>query len=233
MSVDERDPETGHRTTGHEWNGIRELNARVPRAVWWAIGITHVWALAVWLLLPAWPLGETYTEGLLGIDQRELVAGEIEAGRFPAAHWDFLARPAPGPEAAIGKDPNRFFGELMAGWTRDGTLDAFDPSALEAYRQGANEPSRIHAMCEDYRAGASIDLDDDREDRDRRIACPLLVLWGARGLMHRHYDVLGTWRDKAADVRGHAIDCGHFLAEEQPVETLAALLPFLRGEPAG
>lgn len=87
MSVDDRDPETGHKTTGHEWNGIRELNARVPRAVWWAIGITHVWALVVWVLVPAWPLGETYTEGLLGIDQRELVAGEIEAGQRFRAHW--------------------------------------------------------------------------------------------------------------------------------------------------
>ncbi|MGP1358860.1 cytochrome-c oxidase, cbb3-type subunit III [Roseicyclus sp.] len=87
MSVEERDPETGHRTTGHDWNGIKELNTRVPRAVWWAIGITHVWALAVWLLLPAWPLGETYTEGLLGVDQRELVAGEIEAGQRFRAHW--------------------------------------------------------------------------------------------------------------------------------------------------
>jgi cytochrome c oxidase cbb3-type subunit 3 len=87
MSVEERDDLTGHRTTGHEWNGIRELNTRVPRAVWWAIGITHVWALIVWLLLPSWPLVTTYTKGLLGIDQRELVAGEIEAGQRYRAHW--------------------------------------------------------------------------------------------------------------------------------------------------
>lgn len=87
MSVEERDELTGHRTTGHEWNGIRELNTRVPRAVWWAIGITHVWALLMWILLPAWPLVSTYTRGLLGIDQRELVAGEIEAGQRYRAHW--------------------------------------------------------------------------------------------------------------------------------------------------
>lgn len=87
MPVEERDELTGHRTTGHEWNGITELNTRVPRAVWWAIGITHLWALVVWLLLPAWPLVTTYTRGLLGVDQRELVAGAIAEGQRYRAHW--------------------------------------------------------------------------------------------------------------------------------------------------
>lgn len=87
MSVKEHDPLTGHRTTGHEWNGITELNTRVPRAVWWAIGITHLWALAIWVLMPAWPLVTTYTRGLLGVDQRELVAGELEAGQRYRAFW--------------------------------------------------------------------------------------------------------------------------------------------------
>ena len=87
MSVDERDPLTGHQTTGHAWNGITELNTRVPRAIWWAIGITHLWALIMWILLPAWPLVTTYTKGILGIDQRELVAGEIEAGERYREHW--------------------------------------------------------------------------------------------------------------------------------------------------
>lgn len=87
MSVEERDPLTGHQTTGHEWNGITELNTRVPRAVWWAIGITHLWALVMWILLPTWPLVTTYTQGLLGIDQRQLVAGEIEAGERYREHW--------------------------------------------------------------------------------------------------------------------------------------------------
>lgn len=87
MSVNERDPLTGHQTTGHEWNGITELNTRVPRAIWWAIGITHVWALVVWVLMPTWPLVTTYTRGLLGIDQRQLVAGELDAGQRYRAHW--------------------------------------------------------------------------------------------------------------------------------------------------
>ena len=88
MSEEERDPLTGHRTTGHEWNGITELNTRVPRAVWWAIGITHVWALVMWILLPSWPLVTTYTKGLLGVDQRELVQGEIVAGQRYREYWE-------------------------------------------------------------------------------------------------------------------------------------------------
>ncbi len=107
MSVEERDPLTGHQTTGHEWNGITELNTRVPRAVWWAIGITHVWALVMWILLPTWPLVTTYTKGLLGIDQRELVAGRARGGRaLPRAMGGALRRrrprrhpPGRGPDA--------------------------------------------------------------------------------------------------------------------------------------
>lgn len=87
MSVGERDPLTGHQTTGHEWNGITELNTRVPRAVWWFIGITHLWALVMWILLPAWPLVTTYTKGVLGVDQRQLVAGEIAEGERYREHW--------------------------------------------------------------------------------------------------------------------------------------------------
>ncbi|MBB5221602.1 cytochrome c oxidase cbb3-type subunit 3 [Amaricoccus macauensis] len=87
MSVDERDPLTGHRTTGHEWNGITELNTRVPRAVWWAIGLTHAWAVLMWFLLPSWPLVTTYTKGLLGVDQRQLVAGQLAAAARDHDQW--------------------------------------------------------------------------------------------------------------------------------------------------
>lgn len=95
MSEEERDPLTGHRTTGHEWNGITELNTRVPRAVWWAIGITHLWALVLWILLPSWPLVTTYTKGLLGVDQRELVQGEIVAGQRYREYWEANLAAAP------------------------------------------------------------------------------------------------------------------------------------------
>jgi haloacetate dehalogenase len=84
-------------------------------------------------------------------------------------------------------------------------------------------------MCEDYRAGATLDCAIDAADREagRRIACPVLALWGAQGLVGKLYDVLAVWRDWAGNAEGQAIDCGHYLAEEKPEETLAALLPFL------
>ena len=97
MSVKERDPLTGHQTTGHEWNGIKELNTRVPRAVWWFIGITHVWALLLWILLPAWPLVTTYTKGILGLDQQERVEEEVRELRLARSQWtsEVAARPVP------------------------------------------------------------------------------------------------------------------------------------------
>ena len=81
-------------------------------------------------------------------------------------------------------------------------------------------------MCEDYRAAASIDLEHDNADLDKRIACPLLVLWGDRGAMHGLYDVLATWRERAKDVRGFALPGGHWLPEQVPDETYAALRSF-------
>ncbi len=115
MPVKEHDPLTGHRTTGHEWNGITELNTRVPRAVWWAVGITHVWALVIWVLMPAWPLITTYTKGLLGTDQREEVAEDILAANMARADW--ADRIVALPVAEIRADP-----ELMA--RVDGTAPA-------------------------------------------------------------------------------------------------------------
>lgn len=85
----------------------------------------------------------------------------------------------------------------------------------------------IHASCEDYRAGASIDLVHDEADLDQRIQCPLLALWGQHGLIERHFDVLATWHERVAGlVTGQALDCGHFLPEERPEETAKALLAF-------
>lgn len=87
MSVKDRDPLTGHQTTGHEWDGITELNTRVPRIVWIAIIVTHVWALAVWILLPAWPLVSSYTKGVLGIDQQEEVEQDILRAGLARSDW--------------------------------------------------------------------------------------------------------------------------------------------------
>jgi len=153
----------------------------------------------------------------------------IRSGAKPAAHWGFLSEPYPTPEEEIGRDPLPYFKGLMAKWTAGSSLDAFDPRALAAYRQSCNEPTRIHAMCEDYRAGATIDMQLDEADQKagRRITCPVQALWGKKNGLDRWYDVPAVWRDWADHVEGHAIDCGHYIAEEAPEATLAALEPFL------
>lgn len=143
-------------------------------------------------------------------------------------HWFFLAQPAPLPETMIGAAPIAYLHAKIGGW---GTgLDAFAPEALAEYERCIQDPASVHAMCEDYRAAATIDLAHDRADEAARIGCPLLVLWGDKGLMHRHFDVPATWRAKHAQpetVRGQALPAGHFLVEEAPAATLAALEPFL------
>ena len=102
-------------------------------------------------------------------------------------------------------------------------------AALAEYRRCYTDPETIHAMCEDYRAGATIDmrLDEENQKAGRRIACPVQALWGQKNGQERWYDVPAVWRDWADSVEGHGIDCGHYLAEEAPDETLAALEPFL------
>ncbi len=139
-------------------------------------------------------------------------------------HWFFLAQPAGHPERMIGADPDYYLESKLRAWSAGD--DVYPPEAMAEYQRCFRDPATIHATCEDYRAGASIDLADDRADADKRIECPLLVLWGGKGIMHRHYDVLATWRDKALDVRGAAMPCGHFLPEEAPEETYQALSAF-------
>ncbi|TGD65203.1 cytochrome-c oxidase, cbb3-type subunit III [Tabrizicola sp. WMC-M-20] len=87
MSVEERDPVSGYLTTGHVWNGITELNSPVPRIVFAFMVVTHLYALVAWFLLPAWPLGQTFTKGLLGIDQKTAVAADIAAANADRAGW--------------------------------------------------------------------------------------------------------------------------------------------------
>jgi haloacetate dehalogenase len=143
-------------------------------------------------------------------------------------HWFFLIQPGGLPERLIGADPLFYLHWTLGRW---GTgLEAFAPAALAEYERCFRDPGAIHASCEDYRAAASIDLAHDEADRQQRIECPLLVLWGRRGLMERHFDVLATWRERAAGaVSGRALDCGHFLPEERPQETAQELLAFFGG----
>jgi haloacetate dehalogenase len=139
-------------------------------------------------------------------------------------HWFFLIQPGQLPERLIGTDPVYYLRKKLGAWA---ALDDFAPEALAEYERCFGDPATIHASCEDYRAAASIDLVHDEADLDRKIQCPLLVLWGRRGLMERHFDVLATWREKAAGpVSGRALDCGHFLAEERPEDTARELLAF-------
>lgn len=138
-------------------------------------------------------------------------------------HWFFLAQPAPFPERVIAADPGAFYFR--------GDRSVFAAEALEDYLRCARDERTIHAMCEDYRAGATYDYAADEADRGRRrISCPLLALWSERGELERGFDVLEVWRRWADDVRGHPVDCGHYLAEEAPGAVSSALMEFFQDE---
>lgn len=152
-----------------------------------------------------------------------------------AGHWTFLAQPAPVPEEEIGRDPVAFWNAKTAAGTKVKSLAPFDPRALAHYHAFFSDPTHIHATCEDYRAGRTTDLADDEADRaaGRRIACPMLALWGDAGILGETRNPLDTWREWANDVRGLAIDSGHYLPEENPAATLSALLDFFGDAPPG
>ena len=135
-------------------------------------------------------------------------------------HWFFLAQPFDLPERMLAADPeNALF--------RNG-VESFEPEALEEYKRFLRNPETIHAICEDYRAAATIDFAQDADDREagKKIACPLLALWGGRGNLEEWYDVLDVWRGWAEDVRGRSLDSGHYIPEEAPEETLSELRAF-------
>jgi haloacetate dehalogenase len=142
-----------------------------------------------------------------------------------AYHWFFLSQPAPFPETLIGKDPDYFLDHSLGTWR--GVAGAFTPEALAAYHEAFRDPEMIRGTCEDYRAGITCDCAFDEADRSagRKIHAPLLVLWGARRSSARLDEI---WRAWAEDVRGHALDCGHFIPEEAPEALLEQLLAFFR-----
>ncbi|WP_029429496.1 alpha/beta fold hydrolase [Blastococcus sp. URHD0036] len=139
-------------------------------------------------------------------------------------HWAFLAQPEPLPERLIAADPEFFFLDAEFG----GVIRGFDADAVAEYARCVRDPAVVHAMCEDYRAGAGCDrrLDDADRAAGRRITCPVQVLWAGRGALAAWYDTLAVWREWADDVTGRALDCGHFIVEELPAQTLAALREF-------
>ena len=177
----------------------------------------------------------------LALDRPEAVAALIPIDIIPtgevwrrasaewavsAYHWPFLAQPKPLPETLIGKDPVYYLEHTLKSWVKPRDLSPFSAEALAHYRALLQDPARIHAICEDYRAGAGIDrrLDDADLAAGRKIACPTLVLYASDYLAGSPLD---AWRAWCTNVAGAAVVSGHFLTEENPKDTLAALIPFL------
>jgi haloacetate dehalogenase len=178
----------------------------------------------------------------LALDHPEAVSALIPVDIIPTAevwrrttaesmlksyHWAFLAQPHPMPETLIGKDPDYYLDYTLSSWAKPRDLSPFSPDALAHYRALLQDPARIHAVCEDYRAGATIDRRLDEADlaASRRITCPTFVLWGRSYLAT---DPVEIWRDWCTNVSGASIDSGHFLMEENPQASLEALVPFLK-----
>ena len=154
---------------------------------------------------------------------------------FAWFHWHLMRQPEPFPETLIGRDAKFYLDFLLDRWTA--VEGAITERAYGEYLRCFSNPETIRASCADYRA-IDVDLAHDEVDRGRKLACPVLALWG-RNMTKRpgwqtggRLDMLQVWRDRAEDVRGRSIDCGHFLAEEAPEETAAEILKFLQGCPA-
>jgi len=146
------------------------------------------------------------------------------AGALRSYHWAFLAQPAPMPETLIGADPRFYLHHLLRRWAGD--FGAIEGPALADYERSFAQPATVVACCEDYRAGATVDVAHDRADRDagRKLTCPVLAMWAIRYLSSQ--SPLATWQRWADDVREVALDCGHFVAEEQPQACAQALAEF-------
>ncbi len=157
---------------------------------------------------------------------REMYRDTTDAFARAYWHWFFLIQPAPMPERMIESDPDFY-------WTsrRASDMRLFEPEALAEYLRCFRDPAMIHASCEDYRAAATIDIAHDDADGGRKLACPLLALWGERGVVGKCFDPLALWRERAQDVRGHALPGGHYLAEEVP-DLVAAEFEAFFGEAA-
>ncbi|HEX5739586.1 MAG TPA: alpha/beta hydrolase [Hydrogenophaga sp.] len=167
------------------------------------LAVDHPQAVRRWVLLDIAPTLSMYEQ-------------TSEAFARAYWHWFFLIQPGPLPEALIASDPARYVRSVMG--SRHAGLGAFDALALAEYERCAALPGTADSICEDYRAGAGVDLEHDRADVDAnvRLAQPLRVLWGAHGAVGRCFDVLVHWRARANQVSGRSLPCGHYIAEELP-----------------
>jgi len=155
---------------------------------------------------------------------REMYQGTTDGFARAYWHWFFLIQKAPFPERMIGADPDSYW--LKKCGSGSAGLSPFSDEALDDYLGAFRDEATIHATCEDYRAGATIDIAHDDADGERKVACPLLALWGANGAIEAHFDCLALWRQRAEYVSGQALPGGHYLAEEVPALVVEHFLRF-------
>jgi haloacetate dehalogenase len=142
-------------------------------------------------------------------------------------HWGFLAQPAPLPERLIAGDVDAYFAHHLRSIGLGREPGRYPEPVIAAYRAQLEDATAVEAICEDYRAGATIDRQLDEADRGRSIACPVLALWGTRGALEPLYgDVLAVWRPWASDLRGRGVEASHFLVEDRPEEVARELIAF-------
>jgi haloacetate dehalogenase len=140
--------------------------------------------------------------------------------------WSFLAAPHPVPETLIGHAPAVIVNHMLDSWSDK--PDVFPADVRDEYIAKFSNADTIHAICEEYRAAATLDYQHDETDRGkRRVSCPVLALWSHSGAVARWYDPVKIWRNWADDLRGGPLPVGHFIPEEAPEETVSQLIEFL------
>lgn len=145
-------------------------------------------------------------------------------------HWFFLIQPEPLPERLISADPDAYLEGVLG--SRFAGMAPFTDDALNAYRTALHDPAVVHAICEDYRASAGVDISDDLAGRrlGETISAPLRVLWGRHGTVGELFEPLALWSSVARSVSGRALDCGHYIAEERPDELVDEIRHFFSGD---
>jgi haloacetate dehalogenase len=141
-------------------------------------------------------------------------------------HWYFLSQPEPFPERIIGNDPDFFYETCLVGWGAT-NISNFDREMIAEYRRAWRDPGMIHGSCSDYRAAASIDLEHDAADIDKRVQCPTLAFYGAAGQMARLFDIPAEWRKRCADLSTSSLPGGHFFVDQFPNDVAQTLTDFL------